>query len=146
MIASAEAWSAVAGISAAIAACISLAILLIQTLERRKAHVHVYSERIPGERVPTTNFVVINNGSSVANDVVVKLKKLDNATHVATMPSDLETTTEVVLSIGYLAPNSPTKRQVNLTMATDPKFRLKGEIHWTDSRSRVEPFDIGLSH
>jgi hypothetical protein len=146
MIANAETWSAVAGISAAIAACISLAILLIQTLERKRAHVHVYSERIQGERVPTTNFVVINNGSNVANDVLVKLTKLDNATHIATMPSDLETTTEIVLSIGYLAPNSLAKRQVNLTMATDPKFRLKGEIQWTDSRARIEPFNIGLSH
>jgi hypothetical protein len=146
MIASAETWSAVAGVSAAVAACISLAILVIQTLQRRRAHVYVYSERIPGERVPTTNFVVVNNGESVANNVLVKLKRLDNATHIATMPSDHETNDEIVITIGYLAPNSRTKRQVNLTMATDPKFRLKGEIHWMDNRARIEPFDIGLSH
>jgi hypothetical protein len=146
MIANVETWSAVAAVSAAVAACVSLAILLIQTLQSKRAHIHVYSERIPGERVPTTNFVVVNNGESVANNVLVKLKRLDNATHIATMPSDLETNDEIVISIGYLAPNSRTKRQINLTMATDPKFRLKGEICWTDNRSRIESFDIGLSH
>ncbi len=118
----------------------------MQILWRRQAHVHVYSERIWGARVPTTYFVAVNNGQSVARDVLVKLKKLDNATQIATMPSDLETTDETVLIIGYLAPNSSTKRQVNLTIATDPKFRLKGEIHWKDNRSRIESFDIGLSH
>jgi hypothetical protein len=146
MIADTDTWSAVAGISAAIAACVSFAILLIQTLHRRRAQVHVYTERIPGERLPTTNFVIVNNGESVARDVLIKLKLLDNAIHIVTMPSDLETTDGIVVAVGYLAPHSSTKRQVILTMATDPMFRLKGEIHWTDSRARIEPFDIGLSH
>ena len=146
MIANAEAWSAVAGISAAVAACVSLVILLIQIFQKKQAHVHVSSERIFGERVPRTYLVIVNSGTSIARDVQVTVAKIDNATHVVAMPSDIDSESKITLVIGYLAPNSSTKRQVDLTFSSDPKFRLMGEIRWTDNRSRSEPFDIGLSH
>ena len=110
MIANAEAWSAVAGISAAVAACVSLVILLIQIFQKKQAHVHVSSERIWGERVPRTYFIIANSGTSVARDVQVKVARIDNATHVVSMPSDIATDNEITLTIGDLAPNSTTKR------------------------------------
>jgi len=126
LVASAEVWSAVAAIAAALSAAISAWVVLLD--RRRQMRARMVASADDGI------LALHNLGPAVARDVVATI--IDDGGHTVTgmRGEDSSDAQHPVLRTAYLAPGGAIRRSVSIGLRQSNTWRITGTVAWSDGR------------